>query len=313
MTVTLLPARASADPAVAITSERVTFTSGEAELVGYVTRPAGPAGIEPGPTIVMAHGLGFTRASGLQPFADRFAAAGARVVSFDYRYIGESSGTPRGLIEPARQLEDWRAAIDWARSQPWSDPARTALWGTSLSGGYVLDLGAEDPSLAAVISQTPHVNGPATALASDPLSKPELPLRVAADAVAGATGSHRVTIPLVGPPGSLALMNQPGALDGYLRLTSADPLWVNEVPASISVLMAGYSPDARAAVSTVPTYIGVGTEGAVTPPAPAIALADRMGATLRTYSGGHFDLYAGAGFDSAISDQIDFLAKALGL
>lgn len=215
------------------------------------------------------------------------------------------------MIEPAAQLDDWRSAIAWARSQPWSDPSRTILWGTSFSGGYVLDLGAQDSSLAAVISQTPHVNGPATALAADPLSKPELPVRALADAAAAVTGQPRVTIPLVGAPGTLAMMTQPGALDGYLRLAGSDPNWTNAVPASIALLLAGYSPDAAAATSSVPTFIGVGATDAVTPAAPAIALAQRMGADLHTYPGGHFDLYEGPGFEQAIADQITFLTPIL--
>lgn len=95
LTATVLSVPAQADPSVAgsagVTTQRVTFSSADTTLVGYVTRPVGSAGQTPGPTIVMAHGLGFTRASGLQPFADRFAAAGARVLSFDYRSFGEAT------------------------------------------------------------------------------------------------------------------------------------------------------------------------------------------------------------------------------
>jgi len=47
------------------------------------------------PCVVMGHGFGATRDAGLMPFAERFAAAGADVLLFDYRGYGTSDGTPR--------------------------------------------------------------------------------------------------------------------------------------------------------------------------------------------------------------------------
>src|SRR3979411_1422591 len=67
------------------------------------------------PIVVMAHGLSGTRRDGLGPFAERFAAAGIAALVFDHRGFGDSDGEP-DLFEPARQLNDWRAAIAFARS-----------------------------------------------------------------------------------------------------------------------------------------------------------------------------------------------------
>ncbi len=310
--VALPAAPAAAQPTgAAIVSERVSFASAGTSLVGYLFRPAGAAGTSPGPTIVMAHGLGLTQSSGLRPYAERFAAAGARVLTFDYRGFGESDGTPRQLIDPWAQLDDWRAAIGWARDQSWTDTDRVILWGSSFSGGHVLELGARDPSPAAVVSQVPHVNGALSSLAADIRSVPALGLTSAADTAAGAAGLPRVTIPLVGPPGSVALMTQPGTMEGYLGLIGNNPQWVNAVPASIVLQMPFYSPDVVAAASSVPTYIGVAADDAVTPAPPAIALAHRMGADLHVYPGGHFDVYTGAPFERVITDQLAFLAPFL--
>jgi len=87
----------------------------------------------PYPCIVMGHGLGSTRDAGLEPYAIRFRDAGFAVLVFDYRYFGASGGTPRQLIWIPSQLEDWSAAIACARGLKEIDPARIALWGTSLS------------------------------------------------------------------------------------------------------------------------------------------------------------------------------------
>ena len=78
----------------------------------YVPDAAVP---RPLPCIVMAHGLSGTRNASLEPYAERFAAAGFYVVLFDYRYLGDSDGEPRQLISIPRQLEDWKSAIAFAR------------------------------------------------------------------------------------------------------------------------------------------------------------------------------------------------------
>ena len=59
------------------------------------------------PVVVMAHGLGGTKDSGLEPFAEALAAAGLDVLAFDYRGFGASSGTaaPDGVDgRPGRGL-----------------------------------------------------------------------------------------------------------------------------------------------------------------------------------------------------------------
>jgi hypothetical protein len=57
---------------------------------------------------------------------------------FDYRHFGASDGQPRQLIDIAGQLDDYRAAICFARSLRGVNAKRIALWGTSLSGGHVI-------------------------------------------------------------------------------------------------------------------------------------------------------------------------------
>ena len=49
----------------------------------------------------MAHGFSLTRHDGLPPYAERLAAAGAAVLVFDHRYLGDSGGwlVPRALAD----------------------------------------------------------------------------------------------------------------------------------------------------------------------------------------------------------------------
>ena len=111
------------------------------------------------PCIVMANGLAGTRASGLEPFAERFMAAGFDVLVFDYRFFGDSDGEPRQLLTVRHQLADWRAAVAFARALPGVDAERIALWGVSMSGGHVVSLAAEDLRVAAISALVPMVDG----------------------------------------------------------------------------------------------------------------------------------------------------------
>jgi fermentation-respiration switch protein FrsA (DUF1100 family) len=53
---------------------------------------------------------------GLAPYAEQFAHAGMAALVFDYRHFRASGGEPRQLIDINSQLEDYRAAIRFARS-----------------------------------------------------------------------------------------------------------------------------------------------------------------------------------------------------
>ncbi len=70
----------------------------------------------------MAHGFSATRGDRLPAYAERFAAAGLAVLLFDYRHFGDSGGEPRQLLHIGRQLEDYRAAIAFAKGLDGIDP-----------------------------------------------------------------------------------------------------------------------------------------------------------------------------------------------
>ena len=116
------------------------------------------------PCVVLAHGFGGTVDSGLMPFAERFAAAGLDALAFDYRHFGTSDGQPRQLLSISGQLEDYEAAIAFARSLDGVDPDRIVLWGSSYSGGHVVAVAVADGRVAAVISEVPAMDGVATLL-----------------------------------------------------------------------------------------------------------------------------------------------------
>ena len=140
---------------MSMSRKELTFASGDDTCAAWLYPAAADKG--PRPIIVMAHGLTGTRRDRLGAFAERFAAAGIAALVFDYRGFGDSTGEP-DLFEPARQLEDWRAAIALARSLPDIDAGRVATFGSSLGGGNALAAAAADSTVAAVISQVPYLD-----------------------------------------------------------------------------------------------------------------------------------------------------------
>jgi uncharacterized protein len=135
---------------------KVAFLSSDVECVGYLYEPADTENKLP--CIVLANGFSGTMDWLLPGYAERFVAAGFIVLVFDYRYFGESNGEPRQLVSVSRQRQDLREAIRFARSHRHIDPHRVALWGTSLGGGHVIAVAAEDAKIAAVVAQVPGID-----------------------------------------------------------------------------------------------------------------------------------------------------------
>ena len=125
-------------------------------LRGWLFVPDGPG---PHPAITMAHGFAGVKEHGLERFAQVFAAAGFVVLVHDHRGFGASGGSPRYDIDPWVQIADWRRAISFLESQPFVDPDRIGLWGSSYAGGHAIVLGATDRRLRAVVAQVPTISG----------------------------------------------------------------------------------------------------------------------------------------------------------
>jgi uncharacterized protein len=294
-----------------VTVSTVRFPSGGGSCEGDLYLPV-PAAGAPLPVVVMAHGIGAERAFGLHRFARRFVARGMAVLAFDYRHFGGSSGTPRCLVVPARQREDYRAALAFVRGEPRLDARRIALWGTSFSGGHVLAVAAGDPAgVRAVVSQIPFVSGMASTLAY-PL-RYQLPATVLGllDAVRGGLGLPPLTVPVVRERG-LALLASPDSRDGYLAMVPEDSDWPGRVPARVFLQVLRYHPGLRALRISVPVLVVGAEDDAICP----IRATRRMARWLpegefHAFPMGHFDPYQGAWFETVVDLETEFLERQL--
>lgn len=268
------------------------------------------------PCVVLAHGLGGTVDSGLLPFAERFSAAGIDALAFDYRHFGASDGEPRQLLSVPRQLEDYAAAITFARTLDGVDPERIAVWGSSYSGGHVVPVAVADGHVAAAISQVPNMDGMAALVNLTRYAGPghlaKLVLAGLRDLAASLLGRPPVMIPLVGPPGTLGAMTSPDADSGYHAI--AGSTWRNETAARLALNAGTYRPGLQADRLPCPILIQIADHDAIAPPKAAQNAAWRATgrAEVRTYPIGHFDIYLGAPFEQAIADQLHFLRRHLG-
>ncbi|MDP9189613.1 MAG: alpha/beta hydrolase, partial [Actinomycetota bacterium] len=199
----------------------------------YVGQGIGFEGGAGRPCVVMAHGIGGTRDSGLEPFAEAFADAGLEVLLFDYRGFGASTGEPRQVGWPPRHRDDYRAAVSFARGIDAVDPERIVLWGTSWSGGHVIYVAAGDPRIAAVISQTPDVDGIQALLEIARNGEPRQLLRTTAEALKDGLGAlwrqPARTIPIVAAPGELGMLTTEESKPGYEAIAGSS--WRNEITA----------------------------------------------------------------------------------
>jgi dienelactone hydrolase len=284
----------------------VEFPSGEETCRGWLYLPGGTSRM---PLVVMAHGLGAVKEMRLDAYAERFVDAGYACLVFDYRHFGASAGEPRQLLSVARQLEDWRAAIAYARSRRDVDPHRVAIWGSSFGGGHVLATAATVP-VAAAIAQCPFTDGVASTLAVGVPTIGRVLLLACRDAVAAARRTEPVLIPLVGEPGTTALMTAPDVMAGFLALMPAGLEFRNAVTARVAFDILRYRPGRAARGVSCPLHVTVCDHDSVAPARATVrhvSKARRVEILRRPV--GHFDVYQGDEFEAVVAEQVAFLRR----
>ncbi|MFI6225664.1 alpha/beta hydrolase [Nocardia salmonicida] len=268
------------------------------------------------PAVVMAHGFGGTRDTGLLGYAEAFADAGIDTLLFDYRGFGASEGTPRQNVSYRRQRQDYHAAIATARRLPGVDPDRIIVWGTSYSGGHVLAVAAQDRRIAAVVSMTPATDGLVTLAhvarrggighLARVISHLGLDL---VRALARRTPHH---VPVLGLPGSAAMIiTTAEAIDTITSI--AGPTWRNEVCARTALEIGLNRPTTFAGRVSCPILFQIGGNDTVAPPAAARRSAQKVEsrAQVLEYPLDHFDVYDGPWQKQALGDQLRFLSEIL--
>ncbi len=284
--------------------EDVWFTSGGDRCAAWWYLPAGPGN---GRAVVMANGFSLTRHDGLPAYAERFAAAGYRVLLFDHRFLGESGGEPRQRFRAADQQEDWRNAIAYAAGREGVDAGGIVLWGYSFAAGHVIEVASRRDDLAAVLAVCPFADGFRRVLATPPKLSAWLLPRAAAD-LAGRPN----LVPVTAPPGEHGAMTLPGEAAGFAAAVEPGSPWRNEISPGVFATVAMFRPVARARRITAPLWVGLGERDITVAAAAVERLADRAPrGELQRYPYDHFEPLTGAGPERIASDQLAFLERVL--
>ncbi len=159
----------------AFESRRVNIWSDGTRLSGDLFYPKGSKAGDRLPAIILCQGWGGVRSHANRDYAPLFAKAGYAVLTFDYRGWGDSDSrlvimgkmpkpdekgevtvraqAIRELVDPRDQVEDIINCISFISGEPFVDPGRIGLWGTSFGGGNVVYVAAHDSRVKCIVSQ----------------------------------------------------------------------------------------------------------------------------------------------------------------
>ena len=294
-----------------IPTERIDFRVRDTRCAAWLTLPPGSG---PRPAVVLVHGLGATHDMMLPQYEQHFAAVGIATLAFDYRYTGASDGQPRQHISTREQCDDVAAALEHLKTRPEIDGGRIGLWGTSLGGMNVIRVAAERNDVAAAVVQCPIVHGPGAARRLGLLAALRLAPAIAEDVVRLIFRRGRRYVPIVGQPGSLAMVTVAGAESGWNSTVPPGMAFDNRIAAADAVAMVTTSVTRHARHIGAPLLVCVCDRENLMDPAYAALVARRAPrGVARHYDSDHFAIYHPPLVARALADQTAFLQEHLGV
>jgi len=175
-----------------------------------------------------------------------------------------------------------------------------------------MEVAARDAQIGAVVAQVPFADGLRNLASLGVGLVLRLTLAGLRDQVGALVGRPPHMVAAVGPPGSLAVMTTQDAEPGFRAIDPPGSTWRNEAAVRVGLRVAMYRPGRHAGRITAPILFALAQEDAITPvPLAQAAAARAPHAEVRTYPGGHFDIYAGTTFQRAVNEQVDFLHRHL--
>ena len=295
----------------------IEFPSKGSKCRGWLYVPDTSAGNQPMPAIVMAHGFSAVKEMfQLSSYAERFEQAGFVTLVFDFRFLGDSDGSPRGQIIPHEQQEDYRNAITWLSLRPEVDADRIGVWGTSLAGGHVLHIAAFDRRIKAVVAQVPTIN-PAKQIVhrsgKDVLK--QLMGMFATDRTQRYQDGTVNYMKIVGLPGELSVLGTPDAYELMMKESAGAPNWINQLTLESLENYVEYVPTANIElISPTPLLMVLAEQDSLIPVELARAAFDRAGEPkkLEVLPCGHFEVYeVEPWFSKAVNGMADWYTKYL--
>lgn len=286
-------------------------TSCSADL--YLPAAAAKAAGERPPVVVMAHGFGGQKEWALPPYAKRFAEAGMAVLLFDYRGFGLSGGQPRYVVDASKHVQDWLAAIAYVRSRPDLDGGRIGLWGTSYSGGQVLDVGQRNPEgVRAISAQVPFVSGLSSSWLYPKKYLPKATWLAVRDLLRN-DNEEPLYIETINKDGGFAALICPECGAGYAKLVPPGTTSPNKVAARIMMTLPLYEPGRHADRIQASVLIMAAERDGLIPIDAVRSVAKKIphAEFVELKGADHFAPYNGPLWEQVVAKQTAFFAAAL--
>jgi len=113
------------------------------------------------PAVVVGHPMGAVKEQSANLYATKMAEQGFVTLSLDLSFWGESDGQPRNAVAPDIYAEDFSAAVDFLRTQPFVDRERIGAIGICGSGSFVISAAKIDPRIKAIATVSMYDMGAA--------------------------------------------------------------------------------------------------------------------------------------------------------
>lgn len=221
---------------------KIEFSSGGQMVKGRLFLPNNTTAAKL-PAIVMAPGFSGTKECYYQFYAARFTRAGFAVLLFDYPNFGESTGAPRGEVNPWQQIEAYRDGISFLETRPEVDAKRIGVWGGSYSGGHALVVGALDSRVKCLVAMTPFISGSFYWNQLPPEARDGVSAMFNADRLTRQRGETPAMIPVgSSDPKAFCAIPGPTAMSFIQSLKTYAPKYINEVTLKSLEMQFAYEP-----------------------------------------------------------------------
>jgi hypothetical protein len=176
----------------------------------------------------------------------------------------------------------------------------------------VIRVAAARDDVAAAVVQCPIVHGPGAARRLGLSASLRLAPAITEDVLRRATRHGRRYVPIVGPPGSLAMVTVAGAETGWNSTVPTGGQFDNRIAAADSMTMVTTSALRHARKVTAPLLVCVCDRDSLIDPRYAALVARRAPrGVVRHYDSDHFDIYHPPLVGRVLADQTAFLQEHL--
>ena len=284
----------------------INYPSGDSNIAAELYLPANLE--KPLPLIVMCHGFCGVKELLLPGFAEQFQQAGFAVITFDYRGFGASGGEA-GRLQPALQIEDIKATIDFAVQMSIIDADKIALWGTSFGGANAIVAAVEDARVKCLAVQVTFGDG--ERVITGELNEAEAAkLRSSLEKmqVRKAEGGKEMWVPIA------KVLNDEQSKAFYSRYAEEFPALKTKIPFLTTAETLAHKPENYLSDLNAPLHITVAEQDGVNPPAESYSLFDnaKEPKQLLSIAGAtHYDIYEGEYLTQVSAAQVAWFKQYL--